>query len=80
MYAISTSSKVYHLLYPAHDYTLCGFKAQRDISALSKRAPLHIVPLVPDDRYICKQCAKMAQRRSNRPREDFELAGKRASA
>ena len=80
MYAISTSSKVYHILYSAHDYTLCGFKARRNISALSKRAPLHIVPLVPDDRYICKQCAKMDQRRSNRPREDFELAGKTASA
>jgi hypothetical protein len=79
MYAISTSSKVYHLLYPAHDYTLCGFKARRNISALSKRAPLHIVPLVPDNRYICKQCAKMDQRRSNRQRVGLELAGGSAS-
>jgi hypothetical protein len=80
MYAISTSSKVYHLLYPAHDYTLCGFKAQRNISAMSKRASFHIVPLVPDDRYICKQCAKMDRRRRNRQRVDLELAEESASA
>jgi hypothetical protein len=75
MYAISTSSKVYHLLYPAHDYTLCGFKAQRNIPFSIKRAPLHVVSIVPLDRYICKQCAKMEQRRSKRPREDIAFAG-----
>ena len=80
MYAISTSSKVYHLLYPVHDFTLCGFKALRNIPASIKRAPLHVVSIVPLDRYICKQCAKMEQRRGNRRREDFELAGKSASA
>ena len=80
MYAISTSSKVYHLLYPVHDFTLCGFKALRNIPASIKRAPLHVVSIVPLDRYICKQCAKMAQRRGNRLREAFELAGKSASA
>jgi hypothetical protein len=71
MYALSTSSKVYHLLYPAHDFTLCGFKALRNIPASIKRAPLHVVPIVPLDRDICKQCAKMEQRRGNRPREDL---------
>ena len=80
MYAISTSSKVYHLLYPANDYTLCGFKAQSKISASIKRAPLHIVPIVPHDRDICKQCVKMEQRNTNRPREDIELAGNSARA
>ena len=80
MYAISTSSNVYHLLYPAHDYTLCGFKAQRNISALTKRAPLHTVPLVPDDRYICKQCVKMDRRRRNQQRAGLELAGESARA
>lgn len=80
MYAISTSSKVYHLLYPADDYTLCGFKAQRNIPASIKRAPLHLVSIVPVDRCVCKQCAKMEQRKSGRSREDIELAGKSASA
>ena len=75
MYAISTSSKVYHLLYPVHDFTLCGFKALRNISASIKRAPLHVVSTVPLERYICKQCAKMDRRRANRPREALSWQG-----
>jgi len=80
MYAISTSSKVYHLLYPVHDYTLCGFRAQRNMPASLKRAPLHVVSIVPLDRYICKQCAKMDRRRGNRHGVGLELAGESASA
>jgi len=80
MYAISTSSKVYHLLYPVHDYTLCGFRAQRNIPASTKRARLHVVFVVPLDRGVCKQCAKMEQRKRRRPREGIELAVNSASA
>jgi len=63
MHAISVPSKVYHLLYPTFDYTLCGFKAVKlDVPLSAKRVPLHIVSVVPANRLLCSQCAKMQER------------------
>ncbi|HBB94708.1 MAG TPA: hypothetical protein DC054_04900 [Blastocatellia bacterium] len=63
MYAISGSGSVYHLLYPDHDYTLCGFRAEKHDAEIPAKATLHIVELVPPNRELCKQCDKMNNRR-----------------
>jgi hypothetical protein len=64
MYAISIPGKLYHLLYPTSDFTLCGFKSRTlNAPVSSRRAPLHVVTEVSPDRSLCKQCAKMQQRR-----------------
>jgi hypothetical protein len=64
MFAISVPSKTYHLLYPTGDFTLCGFKAQReDVPISSRSARLHKVTVIPPKRFLCKQCAKMQERR-----------------
>jgi hypothetical protein len=63
MHAISVPSKVYHLLYPTLNYTLCGFKAEKlAVPPSAKRAPLHIVSVVPPNRLLCSHCAKMQER------------------
>ena len=65
MYAVSMSSRVYHLLYASGAYTLCGFKAlDLKVSDSNKSARLHRVPTIPSNRSLCKQCEKMAQRRA----------------
>ena len=70
MHAISIPSKVYHLLYPTLNYTLCGFKAEKlDVPPSAKRAPLHIVSVVPANRILCSQCAKMQERQEIKSRE-----------
>ena len=63
MYAISGSSSVYHLLYPDQDYTLCGFMAEKNDAQIPTKGALHVVEFVPPDRELCKQCAKMNNRR-----------------
>jgi hypothetical protein len=65
MYAVSMSSRVYHLLYASDAYTLCGFKAlDLKVSDSNKPARLHRVLAIPANRSLCKQCEKMAQRRT----------------
>jgi len=65
MYAVSIPGKIYHLLYPSSDFTLCGFKARRQsVTISSRRALLHIVPVSPPNRFLCKQCEKMRHRRN----------------
>jgi hypothetical protein len=63
MYAISGSSSIYHLLYPDHDYTLCGFRAEKHTAEIPANATLHVVEVVPPNRELCKQCDKMNNRR-----------------
>ena len=63
MYAISGSSSVYHLLYPDQDYTLCGFRAEKNDAQIPAKATLHVVEFVPPNRELCKQCDKMNNRR-----------------
>jgi hypothetical protein len=62
-YAISGPSSVYHLLYPDHDYTLCGFRAEKHDAETPAKATLHVVEFVPPNRELCKQCDKMNNRR-----------------
>jgi hypothetical protein len=65
MYAVSMSSRVYHLLYASDAYTLCGFKAlSLKVPDSNKPARLHRVPAIPSNRSLCKQCEKMARRRA----------------
>jgi hypothetical protein len=63
MYAISGSGSIYHLLYPDHDYTLCGFRAEKYDAEIPAKATLHVVEVVPPNRVLCKQCDKMNNRR-----------------
>lgn len=63
MYAMSGSSSIYHLLYPDHAYTLCGFKVEKHDPQLPAKASLHVVEFVPPNRELCKQCDKMKRRR-----------------
>jgi hypothetical protein len=63
MYAVSAYGRVYHLLYPINDYTLCGFRALR-FSNSNVPSGLHLASAVPPNRSLCKQCEKMAQRRT----------------
>ena len=63
MYAISGSGSIYHLLYPDHDYTLCGFRAEKHDAEIPAKARLHVVEVVPPNRVLCKQCDKMNNRR-----------------
>jgi len=65
MYAISGSSSLYHLLYPDQDFTLCGFRAEKNDPQIPSKAGLHVVKLVPADRELCKQCDKMNTRRQS---------------
>jgi hypothetical protein len=62
-YAISGPSNVYHLLYPNQDYTLCGFKAEKNAPQIPSKAGLHVVEFLPPRRKLCKQCDKMNGRR-----------------
>jgi hypothetical protein len=62
-YAISGSSRVYHLLYPDQDYTLCGFRAEKHDGQIPAKVALHVVESVPPNRELCKQCDKMNNRR-----------------
>ena len=65
MYAVSMSSRVYHLLYASDAYTLCGFKVlDLKMSDTNKPTRLHGVPTIPSNRALCKQCEKMAERRT----------------
>lgn len=64
-YAISGSSSVYHLLYPDQDYTLCGFKAEKNAPPIPSTARLYVVEFVPASRELCKQCDKMNNRRQS---------------
>jgi hypothetical protein len=63
MYAVSTYGRVYHLLYPFNDYTLCGFRALK-FSNSNGPARLRLASAIPPNRSLCKQCEKMAQRRT----------------
>jgi len=82
MYAISGSSSVYHLLYPDQDYTLCGFRAEKNRAQIQFKAVLHVVEFVPPNRALCKQCDKMNNRRkrnvgdpgSSSPNPEFLLS------
>ncbi len=63
MYAISGAGSIYHLLYPDHDHTLCGFRAEKYDAEIPAKATLHVVEVVPPNRELCKQCDKMNNRR-----------------
>jgi hypothetical protein len=63
MYAISESSSIYHLLYPDQDYTLRGFRVEKNDAQIPSKATLHVVEIVPSNRELCKQCDKMNNRR-----------------
>jgi hypothetical protein len=88
MYAISGSSSIYHLLYPDHDYTLCGFRAEKYVAEIPAKATLHVVEVVPPNRELCKQCDKMNKRRkgnsggpgSSSPHPRFLLSEKSPSS
>jgi hypothetical protein len=70
MFAISKPGKIYHLLYPAGNFTLCGFKfSALNVPSSSTRALLHMVLVIPTKRSLCKQCAKMLERRSEEKSE-----------
>jgi hypothetical protein len=79
MYAICGSGRVYHLLYPNQDYTLCGFRAEKRDVQIPAKATLHVVGFVPPHRELCKQCDKMNNRRkgnggrpgSSSPNQEF---------
>lgn len=64
-YAITKSSKSYHLLYPDTDYTLCGFRAENADSQFSEKVALHVVRAAPPGRELCRQCDKMDKRRKS---------------
>ena len=63
MYAMSKLSSIYHRLYPDQSYTLCGFRVEKSDAQIPKKGLLTIVDSFPHGRRLCKQCAKMSNRR-----------------
>lgn len=62
MYAINSPSKVYHMLAPALDHTLCGLKVVPIvIDRPAKTSLLHLTSNKPTDRELCNECQHRAR-------------------
>ena len=61
-YAISSNSRVYHLLRWGDALTLCGLSVSQLMIGERTASQLHPVREKPLDRTLCKRCGGMAKR------------------
>jgi hypothetical protein len=64
MYATSSTSNVYHLVTSTRDRTVCGLAvAPVVVDRAAYISTLHLTSSKPDRRELCRDCAKVEQKR-----------------
>ena len=70
MFAASAQSKVFHLIEPKKQLTICGLRVGQFVSADPKGKRLHLIRVKPSGSSECKHCSRMnlfVVRRTNLP-------------
>ena len=59
MFAASAQSRVFHLIEPNNQRTICGLRVGHFVSAEPKGKRLHLIHVKPPGSSECKHCSRM---------------------